>query len=537
MPAQIAPSARWHLDVASWEGERYDEILTSDALEFLRGLHRNFSHRRGDLLDARHRRRKTALLPDFRDDTSHIRKDLSWRVAGAAPGLVDRRVEITGPPDRKMSINALNSGAKVWMADFEDATAPTWSNIVEGQLNLKDAIAGKLSYLSPEGKRYELNEQTATIVVRPRGWHLTERHITVDEDRLPAALVDFGLFFFHNAQALIDIGAGPYFYLPKLECYEEAELWNDIFCYAQDYLGIARGTIRATVLIETITAAFEMEEILYALREHCAGLNAGRWDYIFSVIKNFGDRAEYVLPDRSAVTMTVPFMHAYTELLVRTCHKRGAYAIGGMSALIPSSDTTANEKAFASVHEDKRREAGAGFDGSWVAHPGLVPVCQAEFDVVLADKPNQLDRLRTDVTVTSADLLAIRLTPGQVTVDGVRGNVAVAVNYLNAWLDGYGAVGINGLMEDAATVEIARCQLWQWIHHATPLAEGGLITADYVRTLLEEELSSLAKSGATAGRVAAIRDLVEESALTQFMPTFITLGAYSRYLCAGSAAP
>lgn len=530
MRVDVAPSALWHLQVSGPEGPRYDEVLSGPALEFVRALCCEFGPHRAELLRRRHSRQLAGHAPDFRPETRHIREDSSWQVAAPAPGLVDRRVEITGPPDRKMAINALNSGARVWMADFEDATSPTWRNLIEGQLVLKDAVAGTLDYVSPQGRRYTLGERLATLVVRPRGWHLSERHITIDGCWTPAALVDFGLFFFHNAQALIDLGAGPYFYLPKLESADEAQLWNDVFCFAQDRLGLPRGTIRATVLIETITAAFEMEEILYALRDHSSGLNAGRWDYIFSVIKNLGEQPEFVLPDRAAVTMAVPFMRAYTELLVRTCHRRGAHAIGGMAALIPSADPAANEVAFDRVAEDKHREAAAGFDGSWVAHPGLVPVCQAEYDAVFGDNPNQLDRQREDVQVSAADLLAVCDTPGRVTADGVRGNVAVAVGYLNAWLSGTGAVALNGLMEDAATVEISRSQLWQWIHHATPLAEGGVVTVDYVRDLLDEQLTKLAQSGEDGTRIAAVRDLIAESVLSPTRPSFITLDAYANHL-------
>ncbi len=511
-------------------GPRYDEVLTPEALDFIAALCSEFMPRRAELLEQRCQRREAHHLPEFRDDTRHIRDDTSWQVAPAAPGLIDRRVEITGPPERKMAINALNSGAKVWMADFEDATSPTWANLIEGQVNLIDAVLGTLTFTSPAGKHYALAADHATIVVRPRGWHLTERHILLNGSRVPGALVDFGLFFFNNAQRLIDVGVGPYFYLPKLESGHEAELWNDIFCFAQDYVGIPRGTIRATVLIETITAAFEMDEILYALRDHSSGLNAGRWDYIFSVIKNLGDRPEFVLPDRSAVAMTVPFMRAYTDLLVQTCHKRGAHAIGGMAAVIPSSDAIANETAFATVAEDKKREATDGFDGSWVAHPGLVPVCRREYDEVLGDRPNQIDRQREEVRVDESALLSVRLTPGQITPEGVRKNVEVAVTYLDAWLSGSGAVAINGLMEDVATVEISRSQLWQWVHHQAPLSGGGQVSTDYVRDLLDEQLKRLADAGRDVARIAAIRDLMEDGSLGETLPNFITLGAYARHL-------
>jgi malate synthase len=516
-------------------GDRYDEILSQKALDFLVALDREFAARRVALLDTRRARRAryaSGQLPDFLPETAATRQDPSWRVAAPAPGLVDRRVEITGPPDRKMAVNALNSGAKVWLADFEDATAPTWGNIVEGQLNLIDAIDRRIDFTSAEGKRYALGAAPATIVVRPRGWHLVEKHIVVDGRPISASLVDFGLYFFHCAQRQLDSGSGPYFYLPKLESHREARLWNEVFLFAQQYLGIPAGTIRATVLIETITAAFEMEEILYELREHSAGLNAGRWDYIFSIIKNFGDRPEFVLPDRADVTMTVPFMRAYTELLVSTCHRRGAHAIGGMAAFIPSRDPAVNEAAMAKVRADKQREAGDGFDGSWVAHPGLVPICRDVFDSVLGDRPNQIDRRRADVSVTGADLLAVDKTPGQVTAGGLRANVAVALRYFDAWLGGTGAAAIFNLMEDAATAEIARCQVWQWIHHATPLADGGVVTADLVRSLLDDELARLRsqRPAADQDRIEAATSVFEQHALTEDLPAFFTANAYANHL-------
>jgi malate synthase len=516
------------VQIAGPMGDRYDEILSQKALDFLVALDREFAARRVALLDTRRARRAryaSGQLPQFLPETATIRHDPSWRVVAPAPGLVDRRVEITGPPDRKMTVNALNSGAKVWLADFEDATAPTWSNIVEGQLNLVDAIDRRIDFTSPEGKRYALGEELATIVVRPRGWHLVEKHIVVDGRPISASLVDFGLYLFHCAQRQLDAGSGPYFYLPKLETHREARLWNDVFLFAQQYLGIPPGTIRATVLIETITAAFEMEEILYELREHSAGLNAGRWDYIFSIIKNFGDRQEFVLPDRADVTMTVPFMRAYTELLVRTCHRRGAHAIGGMAAFIPSRDPAVNEAALTKVRADKEREAGDGFDGSWVAHPGLVPVCREVFDAVLADRPNQIERLREEVSVTEADLLAVDKTPGQVTGAGLRANIAVALRYFDAWLGGTGAAAIFNLMEDAATAEIARCQVWQWIHHATPLADGGVVTADLVRSILDEEVAMLSSE-----RIGAAASIFEQHALAEDLPAFFTINAYANHL-------
>ncbi|MDG4831585.1 malate synthase A [Solwaraspora sp. WMMD1047] len=507
--------------------ERFDEVLTGEALEFVVALDSEFAARRVALLDARRARRAryaTGQFPDFLPETIGVRADPNWRVAPIAPGLADRRVEITGPTDRKMTINALNSGAKVWLADFEDATAPTWHNVIAGQLNLMDALDRRIDFTDDRGKRYALGEELATIVVRPRGWHLVEKRIVVDGRPISASLVDFGLYLYHCGRRQIDAGRGPYFYLPKLETHREARLWNDIFVFAQHYLGLPIGTIRATTLIETITAAFEMEEILYELREHSSGLNAGRWDYIFSVIKNFGQWPDFVLPDRSDVTMTVPFMRAYTELLVRTCHKRGAHAIGGMAAVIPSKDPQANEAALAKVRADKQREAGDGFDGSWVAHPGLVPVCREVFDGVLGDRPHQHERLRDEVAVTAADLLAVDKTPGQVTSAGLRSNVAVALRYFDAWLGGTGAVALYGLMEDAATAEIARCQVWQWIQHGTPLADGGTVTEELVRSILADELDALAgdREGAERDRAVASAELFESTALGEDLPAFFT---------------
>ncbi|MGO1802243.1 MAG: malate synthase A, partial [Microbacteriaceae bacterium] len=405
------------------------------------------------------------------------------------------------PTDPKMTINALNSGAKVWLADQEDATSPTWQNVIGGQLSLRDAIRGELSFTNEAGKTYEVTaEQTPTIVMRPRGWHLVEKHLTfIDRTgRSMAAsgsLVDFGLYFFHNAQALIENGRGPYFYIAKLESSEEAKLWDDVFTFAEDYIGIEHGTIRATVLIETLPAAFEMDEILYELRDHCAGLNAGRWDYIFSIIKNYRGRgARFVLPDRSEITMTVPFMRAYTELLVKTCHKRGAFAIGGMSAFIPNRrDPEVTASAIEKVSADKKREAGDGFDGTWVAHPDLIPTAQAEFDAVLGDRPNQIDRQRDDVNVRASDLLDLRIGR-PITARGVRDNVSVAIRYIEAWLRGLGAVAIDNLMEDAATAEISRSQVWQWIHQDRSTEDGARITPEYVEGLITEVLAQTTRS-------------------------------------------
>ncbi|MFT4280945.1 malate synthase A [Microbacterium sp.] len=521
--------------------DRYDEILTPEALAFVGDLHLRFAGRRHDRLADRMRRRfeiGNGHDPRFRDDTAHIRDDPDWRVAGAGPGLHDRRVEITGPTDPKMTINALNSGARVWLADQEDATSPTWRNVIEGQLSLFDAIRGQLTFTSPEGKRYEVTaERTPTIVMRPRGWHLTEKHIDFTDRngrRLAASgsLVDFGLYFFHNAQALIDNGVGPYFYLPKLESAEEARLWDDVFTFSEEALGIPHGTIRATVLIETLPAAFEMEEILFELRDHCAGLNAGRWDYIFSMIKNYRGRgARFVLPDRSQVTMTVPFMRAYTELLVQTCHKRGAFAIGGMSAFIPNRrDPEVTAQAFEKVAADKRREAGDGFDGTWVAHPDLIPVAQAEFDAVLGERPNQVSRQRPDVTVTASQLIDVHIGL-PITTAGVYGNVSVAIRYLEAWLRGQGAVAIDNLMEDAATAEISRSQVWQWIQQDRVTDDGTPITRELAENLIARVLGEVERTDGDRFDDAA--EIFREVALGQDFPAFLTVPAYARFLDEG----
>jgi malate synthase len=511
--------------------ERFEEILTPRALGLLADLHRAFERRRRELLRRREERAAefaAGRLLDFLPETAEVRAG-GWRVADPAPGLVDRRVEITGPTDPKMTINALNSGAKVWLADFEDANTPLWQNVVTGQLNLKDAIDRKLEFSSPDGKRYALRDgELATIVVRPRGWHLSEKHLLVDGERMAGALVDFGLYFFHCAARQLERGSGPYFYLPKLESHLEARLWNDVFTLAQQRVGVPQGTIRATVLIETLPAAFEMDEILYELREHSAGLNAGRWDYMFSIIKKFRTRGrEFLLPDRNAVTMTAPFMRAYTELLVRTCHRRGAHAIGGMAAFIPSRrDPLVNETALARVRDDKTREAGDGFDGSWVAHPDLVPVCQEVFDGVLGDRPNQLDRLRDDVQVTASQLLDIASTPGQHTETGLRNAVSVGIQYLATWLTGSGAVAIFNLMEDAATAEISRSQVWQWLHNDVTLDDTGhKVTRDLVARIADEEI---AKLDGGPDRYAPARELFMEVAVADDFVEFLTLPAYER---------
>jgi malate synthase len=509
-------------------GERYDSVLTPEALELLAELHRTFDGRRLDLLRAREDRYAELAAGgtlDFLEETKDVREG-DWQVAPPAPGLEDRRVEITGPTDRKMTINALNSGAKVWLADFEDASTPTWKNVVEGQLNLRDALDRTIDFTSPEGKSYALGQELATIVVRPRGWHLPEKHITVDGQPMSGALVDFGLYLVHCGRRQIDAGKGPYFYLPKMESHLEARLWNDVFLLAQDRLGIPRGTIRATVLVETYPAAFEMEEILYELREHSSGLNAGRWDYIFSVIKKFRTRGkEFLLPDRNQVTMTVPFMRSYTELLVRSCHKHGAHAIGGMAAFIPSKDPEVNEAAFQKVLEDKTREAGDGFDGSWVAHPGMVEICKEAFTKVLGDRPNQLDKKREDVHVTAEQLLDVRSTPGHVTEAGLRNNISVGIQYLHAWLKGSGAVGIFNLMEDAATAEISRSQVWQWLHNDIELDTGEVVTRELVERLVDEEVAKL--PGDPADYTDARSTFLEVAVADEFAE-FLTLPAYER---------
>ena len=528
------------IEIVGESRDRYDEILTPDAITFLAALHHRFAGRRHDRLADRMRRRfeiGNGHDPHFRHDTAHIREDPDWRVAGAGPGLEDRRVEITGPTDPKMTINALNSGAKVWLADQEDATSPTWRNVIEGQLSLYDAIRDRLTFTSDTGKEYRVTaERTPTIVMRPRGWHLVEEHIRFS-DRLgrsmaaSGSLVDFGLYVFHNAAELIDRGRGPYFYIAKLESAEEAKLWDDVFTFTEEYLGISHGTIRATVLIETLPAAFEMEEILFELRDHCAGLNAGRWDYIFSIIKNYRGRgARFVLPDRSEVTMTVPFMRAYTELLVKTCHKRGAFAIGGMSAFIPNRrDPEMTAMAIEKVAADKKREAGDGFDGTWVAHPDLIPTARAEFDAVLGERPNQVDRQRDDVQVTSADLLNLQIGR-PITAKGVHDNVSVGIRYIEAWLRGLGAVAIDGLMEDAATAEISRSQIWQWIHQDRSTEEGDAITREYVEGLITGVLGEVERFDGDRFDEAA--EIFRDVATGEEFPAFLTLGAYARYLAA-----
>jgi malate synthase len=528
--------------------QRYEEVLTSDALAFLATLQREFGTRRSGLL-AQRQARQAAIdaggTLEFLPETAPVRADPAWRVADPAPGLADRRVEITGPTDRKMTVNALNSGAKVWLADFEDANTPLWENLVGGQLNLIDALDRRIDFrerassdrpgAEPGGKAYALRPEAelATIVVRPRGWHLDEKHLLVDGARMSGSLFDFGVYFFHCAQRQLDRGHGPYFYLPKLQDHREARLWNDVFLRAQELRGIARGTVRATVLIETLPAAFQMEEILHELREHSAGLNAGRWDYLFSIIKTFRTRGrQFVLPERNSITMTAPFMRAYTELLVRTCHRRGAHAIGGMAAFIPSRrDPEVNERALAKVRLDKQRESGDGFDGSWVAHPDLVPVCREVFDQVLGDRPDQRDRLREEVRVGQAELLDFAATPGGITEAGLRGNISVGLRYLAAWLAGTGAVAIFSLMEDAATAEICRSQVWQWAHNGVVLADGRTVTRELVDQLIEQELATIrqeAGEGSDPTASAQAAALFRQVALADAYQEFLTLPAYEQ---------
>jgi len=518
------------LEITGARRRGFDAVLTPDALAFVADLARRFGPRRDALL-ARRRDRQAAIdageLPDFLPGTADVRRGV-WTVAPIPADLADRRVEITGPVDRKMVINALNSGACVFMADFEDSNSPTWENCVQGQVNLRDAVRREIRHVSPEGRVYELDAETATLLVRPRGWHLDERHLRVDGRPVPAALFDFGLYFFHNARELLARGTGPYFYLPKLENHLEARLWNDVFVFAQQELGIPRGTIRATVLIEHVLAAFEMDEILYELREHASGLNCGRWDYIFSFIKTFRNRPGFLLPDRAAVTMTTHFLRSYSLLLIDTCHRRGAHAMGGMAAQIPiARDPEANERALAKVRADKEREAGDGHDGTWVAHPGLVPVAREVFDRHVAG-PNQIGRRLPSLEIAADDLL--RVPRGAITAAGVRTNVEVGLRYLEAWLRGKGCVPIHHLMEDAATVEISRAQLWQWVRHGAALDDGTPVTASLVRNRVRSELEAF-RSEMGAGAYAESRfdlaaALFEEIALAEEFPPFLTLPAY-----------
>lgn len=520
------------------EGEdipRMEEVLTSEAVHFLANLHRQFNERRLILLQQR-KDRQSKLdkreFPSFLPETQAIREDSSWRIDTPPRDLSKRWVEITGPTDRKMMINAFNSGANVFMADFEDANVPTWNNMIEGQANLREAVDGTISFTSPEGKKYALKDQIATLMVRPRGWHLSEKHLFIDGEPISGSLFDFGLYIFHNHQKLLKKGTAPYFYLAKLESHLEARLWNDVFIYAQEKLGMLRGTIKATVLIETILAAFEMEEILFELREHSAGLNAGRWDYIFSIIKKFNKDPDLLLPDRGQITMTVPFMRAYTELLVKTCHKRGAQALGGMAAFIPSrKDTEINKVALAKVRDDKLRESRDGFDGTWVAHPDLVPVAREVFEQFLGSKPNQVERQRDEVKVSAGELLNFTVPGGTITESGVRQNIQVALRYLESWLRGVGAVAIFNLMEDTATAEISRSQLWQWVHQPrSRMVDGRQVNFQLYQNFAEEELQKIKDQWGSEGY--ALSKFEESRKLLDFLVSnekfieFLTIVAY-----------
>jgi malate synthase len=511
--------------------DRYDEILTDEALAFLRDLHRTFDTRRQELLQDRAGRRqriRQGETPTYPDETASVREG-DWTVGDIPEDLQRRVVEITGPTDRKMMINALNSGADVFMADLEDSNSPTWDNVVQGQVNLADAVREEITFTKDDGTRYELDDETATLLVRPRGWHLDEEHIRVDGEPLSGSLMDFGLYFFHNARELLDRGTGPYFYLAKLENRHEARLWNEVFEYAQDALDVDRGTIKATVLLEHVLAAFEMEEILYELREHSAGLNAGRWDYIFSIIKTFRHDPDAVLPDRGDVTMTVPFMKAYTDRLVHVCHNQGAPAIGGMAAFIPSSDPEVNERAFEEVRQDKAREASDGFDGTWVAHPGLVDVAGEEFEKVLDGADNQYEETRPDVDVAPKDILDFRVPDGEVTEDGLRQNIGVGVLYLESWLRGTGAAAIYNLMEDTATAEISRSQVWQWVNHDATLEDGRTVTPELVREIADDEMENIRgilPDERYPGRFEDARELFERVALDDDFHEFLTHPAY-----------
>jgi len=531
----IASNLPRGVEIKGEVASEFAAILTPPALHFVAKLEREFRETRRHLLQKRVERQAeidAGARPDFLAATKKIRDDASWKVAPIPADLQNRRIEITGPVERKMMINALNSGANVFMADFEDANSPTWQNMIQGHLNLRDAIDRTISFTSPEGKQYKLNEQIATLMLRPRGWHLSEKHVLVDGQPMSGALFDFGLYVFHNARKLIDKGTGPYFYLPKLESHLEARLWNEVFMMAQQELGLPAGIIKVTVLIETILAAFEMEEILYELRDHIAGLNAGRWDYIFSIIKKFRRRPDFIFPDRGQVTMTVPFMRAYTELLVKTCHCRGAHAIGGMAAFIPSrKDAEVNARALAKVREDKERESGDGFDGTWVAHPDLVAVARELFDKLLGNKPHQKERRREEVRVAANDLLDFNVPGGHITEAGLRGNINVAIQYLESWLLGAGAVGIYNLMEDAATAEISRSQVWQWLHHPNAaLADGRQITPALYRALLSEEMdkikSLVGEKRFAAGKYDLAKQVFDQLVTEKDFTEFLTLRAY-----------
>ncbi len=527
LPAGVEVKGKLH--------EQFEDILTPDALTFIAKLQREFNPRRLELLRKRIERQReidAGKLPDFLPETRQVREDPHWRVGSIPADLQNRHVEITGPVERKMMINALNSGATVFMADFEDANSPTWYNVIQGHLNLRDAIDRTITFASPEGKRYDLNPKVAVLMVRPRGWHLEEKHVLIDGEPVSGSLLDFGLYFFHNAKKLLGKGSGPYFYLPKLESHLEARLWNEVFNRAQDALDIPRGSIKVTVLVETILAAFEMEEILYELRDHIAGLNAGRWDYMFSIIKKFRNRPDFLLPDRARVTMTVPFMRAYTELLVKTCHRRGAHAIGGMAAFIPSrKDAEVNRVALEKVREDKVRESGDGFDGTWVAHPDLVPHVKEVFDGILGDKPHQKERLREEVRVSAKDLLNFQVPGGQITEAGLRLNINVGILYIESWLQGNGAAALYNLMEDTATAEISRAQIWQWINHpSAALEDGRKVSAAMYRAMVPEELEKIkglfGEKLYQARKFELAAKIMEDLSCSKDFTDFLTLAAY-----------
>lgn len=511
----------------------FEQILTPEALSFVEKLHRQFNPRRVELLNKRQERQidiDNGKLPAFLAETENIRNS-EWSVNPIPSDLQNRRVEITGPVDRRMIINALNSGAKVFMADFEDANSPTWTNCIEGQINLKAAIRKEIDFEAENGRKYALNDEVAVLKVRPRGWHLLEKHVLVDGEPISGSIFDFGIYFFHNAQELINRGSGPYFYLPKLESHLEARLWNDIFVAAQEALNIPVGTIKATVLIETILAAFEMEEIIYELRQHMAGLNAGRWDYIFSVIKKFRNHADYILPDRAEVTMRVPFMRAYTQLLVKTCHRRGAHAIGGMAAFIPNRrDENINRIAFERVTQDKELEASNGFDGTWVAHPDLVAIAMIPFNNIVGDRPHQKEVMREDVNVTPSDLLDLSIDNSYITENGLRVNINVGILYIASWLRGVGAAAIHNLMEDAATAEISRAQVWQWLKHNVRMNDGQLIDRPYYDTIYAEEVEKIRKAVTDAefaeGKYEKAAEIFNELVLQEQFSEFLTTNAY-----------
>jgi malate synthase len=514
---------------------RQEEILTAEAMAFLAELQRRFNPRREQLLRARidrEERLAAGEAPGFLEASREVRES-EWKTVPPPDDLLDRRVEITGPVERKMMINALNSGARVFMADFEDANSPTWANNLNGHLNLIEAVEGSIAFTNPDGKEYRLGDRTAYLLVRPRGWHLPEKHLRIDGRPASASLVDFGLYVFHNGRRRLDKGLGTYFYLPKLENHLEARLWNDVLSFAEEELELPRGTLRATVLIENILAAYEMDEILFELKEHSIGLNAGRWDYIFSLIKKFRHRPDMLLPDRAQVTMTVPFMRAYTEMLVKTCHRRGTFAMGGMAAFIPSRrDPEVNRVAMEKVREDKVREVSDGFDGTWVAHPDLVQVATDSFDEVLGEQPNQIGRRRDEVEVSAAELIDVAVPDGAITEAGLRLDVSVGIQYIESWLRGNGAAAINNLMEDAATAEISRSQVWQWVHHRATLREGRQVTTELVRQIVEEELAGLRESLGpelyARGRFQEAREIFERVALGDEFEDFLTLPAYER---------